>query len=410
MPGCATRNAPTRGATGSAARVGSATRSRRPAVSPDTASTAARPVSTSRSTWRAGSTRASPAEVSTTRRPTRWKSGVPSSVSSSRIACDTEGCDTYSASAARVIPPPSTTARNRRSLRRSIGTAYGVHKNYVLDFWTRQSGRWVRAPAPCGSRRGHRHRVASAAVRRGRIGHRDPGARVGGVPARSRSRRRSRRCSRGCLLGARQYWRAGVLDWRVVRWSVASACRQRRRRTASRVDRRESCARRRARARRLGVRMPGSVLSPADAHEHPRVDRTSLVGWWRLRSRGLVVRTARHRRRHRARAAVHRRVRASPPRVPRGRRWSSRRRSPCRHWRRTGCSATSTGASRQCSGSAWSRRRIGGRPSSGGSCPTASCAPASARSAGFALVLRRDVSSADRASPRAPRRAAPDGR
>ena len=61
--------------------------------SPATASTAARPVSTSRSTWRAGSTRASPAGVSTTRRPTRWKRGVPSSASSSRIACDTEGCD-----------------------------------------------------------------------------------------------------------------------------------------------------------------------------------------------------------------------------------------------------------------------------------------------------------------------------
>ncbi len=134
-PGCAWRKAPTIGATGSMASVGSAARSSRPAASP-------RPLRPrpGRSPGRAapagpGPTSASPAAVSTTRRPTRWNSGVPSSVSSSRTACETDGWDTCSASAARVMPPPSTTARNRRSRRRSIGIAYGVQQTYVLDFW-----------------------------------------------------------------------------------------------------------------------------------------------------------------------------------------------------------------------------------------------------------------------------------
>ena len=59
----------------------------------------------SASSCRAGPTSASPAAVRTSVRPVRWKSAVPSSASSSRTACDTEGCETCSASAARVIPP-----------------------------------------------------------------------------------------------------------------------------------------------------------------------------------------------------------------------------------------------------------------------------------------------------------------
>ena len=52
------------------------------------------------------------------------------------LVCETGnpfGCETCSASAARVMPPPSTTARNSRSLRRSIGKGYVKDKNYVLD-------------------------------------------------------------------------------------------------------------------------------------------------------------------------------------------------------------------------------------------------------------------------------------
>ena len=55
---CARRNSPISGASGSMASVGRAPRSRRPASSPATASTAARPVSTSRMACRAGPTSA----------------------------------------------------------------------------------------------------------------------------------------------------------------------------------------------------------------------------------------------------------------------------------------------------------------------------------------------------------------
>ena len=65
-----------------------------PACSPATASTAARPVSRSRRTWRAGSRSAAPAAVSWTRRPVRVNSATPSSASSSFTARESAGCET----------------------------------------------------------------------------------------------------------------------------------------------------------------------------------------------------------------------------------------------------------------------------------------------------------------------------
>ena len=62
-------------------------------------------------------------------------SGAPSSCSSSRIASDTAGWATCSASAAAVKPPCSATATNSRSRRRSIGRSYGNQQKHVLDFW-----------------------------------------------------------------------------------------------------------------------------------------------------------------------------------------------------------------------------------------------------------------------------------
>ena len=110
-PGWAVRKAPTSGVMGSTARVGRATRSRWPASSPTTAATPARTVSTARSTSRAAGTNASPAAVSATRRPRRWKRGAPSSRSRVRTACDSDGWATKEASAAAVNVPWSTTAR-----------------------------------------------------------------------------------------------------------------------------------------------------------------------------------------------------------------------------------------------------------------------------------------------------------
>ena len=67
--GWAWRNAPTRVASGSTASVGSATRSSVPAVSPPTAATDVRRTPRSRSTCRAGSRNASPADDRSARRP-----------------------------------------------------------------------------------------------------------------------------------------------------------------------------------------------------------------------------------------------------------------------------------------------------------------------------------------------------
>lgn len=61
-----------------------------------------RAVSMSRMICRAGATNASPAGVSATPRPRRWNRGVPSSRSSSRIECDSDGCATSRVRAALV--------------------------------------------------------------------------------------------------------------------------------------------------------------------------------------------------------------------------------------------------------------------------------------------------------------------
>ena len=60
-PGWWRRNSPTMPAIGSAASVGRLARDSEPASTPATAATAARPVSRSRRTWRAGSSSADPA-------------------------------------------------------------------------------------------------------------------------------------------------------------------------------------------------------------------------------------------------------------------------------------------------------------------------------------------------------------
>ena len=102
--GWATRNAPISRATGSTASVGSATRSSRPAVSPRISATEAATVAMSRRTWRAGPRSASPAALSTRRRPTRWNSSTPTSRSRLWIVWDNDGWATCSSSAARVTP------------------------------------------------------------------------------------------------------------------------------------------------------------------------------------------------------------------------------------------------------------------------------------------------------------------
>ncbi len=107
---------------GSTACDGIAATSRRPSRSSCTAATLARAVSRLRTASRAGSIRALPASVSTALRPMRWNSSEPRSRSSARTACDSDGCDTYRADAARLNPPRSTIARKYSSCRMSIRT------------------------------------------------------------------------------------------------------------------------------------------------------------------------------------------------------------------------------------------------------------------------------------------------
>ena len=121
-------------AVGSAASVGRLARDKRPRQSPGTAATAARPVSRSRRTWRAGPSRADPAAVSRTRWPIRVKSWAPTSASRSLTASDNAGWETKTALAAAVNPPWSTTATKWASLRLSICTAYRFRQKSLFDF------------------------------------------------------------------------------------------------------------------------------------------------------------------------------------------------------------------------------------------------------------------------------------
>src|SRR5690348_8441619 len=127
------------GASGSAARVGSATRSSRPDASSAISPTAARTAVASRNNRRAGARNASPALVSVTRRPSRWNSATPSSRSSVATPLDSDGWVTWRAAAARVKPPWSTTATTYSTCRSSIGTAYVVDSRYQLDVSSRKA-------------------------------------------------------------------------------------------------------------------------------------------------------------------------------------------------------------------------------------------------------------------------------
>ena len=235
-------------------------------------------------------------------RPVRWKSGVPSSASSSRTACDTEGCETCSASAARVIPPSSTTARKSRSRRRSIGTAYGNQRNHVLDISLggADTGRveWVLI-AGIGALVG----FLGGLFGKGGSAIATPMLDVAGVAPLAAVASPLPGTIPGTLVAAYAYWRQG--------WSIGTSCAGRSRS----VSRRRSPVRYATRwiggaplvvateliVAGLGVRF---LLYPSDPHEivvPPPAPRTRMVLVATHRRR--PVRAAGERRRLPARAA-----------------------------------------------------------------------------------------------------------
>ncbi len=119
-PGWRLRNPPISPANGLTACDGIDEIDNRPPRSPSTARTVAFATSNDRTSSRAGPTNACPAAFSTNRRPVRWNSSHPSSRSSFRKACDTDGCATCSRTAAWCTLSASTTARKYRICRTSI--------------------------------------------------------------------------------------------------------------------------------------------------------------------------------------------------------------------------------------------------------------------------------------------------
>ena len=251
---------------------------------------------------------------------------MPSSASSSRIACDTEGCDTYSASAARVMPPSSTTARNRRSS--SEIHRYSLWSSTSTTSWTcgfakrTIAGVSLVPVAVAGVGIGFAFGLFGA----GGSAFGTPVLVLLGVPAPIAIASPLPAVLPAALVGARQYLRAGVLDRRVAVLAVAAGVPM-------------ALARRGGVARRERPVAPDRLGRAAPRRRRPdgraRPVRRATYGVRRPRAtgRGLVVgggggrgvrhRAARHRRRLPARAdlragaRLHRRARR------RARRWWS---------------------------------------------------------------------------------------